>query len=305
MKKIFYALIAVCCLLAGCERDSKKNDKPEVALLMCSQTNDFRTAMTVYAKRALDETRLKYKVYAADNAAEQAAQVLDAIERGVKVMIVTPEGTDLDAFTPALEAGVRLVFVEDNAGVANYAALVRVNNTEVGENAGEYVAASDASLVAIFNVAQDEAASDPRVAGFKSKIGDIAVVDKECATYTRAAGKVAAEEVFASHPNVDAFYAQDDEIALGVLDAIEQAGRDDIKVVVGCAGSQAFFAAIKQSEVPELATTLYSPSMVVEAVHVAAEIVDGDDYVREIIEMPATVIDKDNVDDYIDATSPY
>ena len=123
--------------------------------------------------------------------------------------------------------------------------------------------------------------------------------------YTSADGKEAADRILADDPSVDAFYAQDDEVASGVIEAINESGRNDIKVVVGCGGSQAFFSLILSTTVTDVATTLYSPSMITKCIDLADDVLKGKTIEEKQIVMPATVVNKDNVREYQDSNSPY
>ena len=46
------------------------------------------------------------------------------------------------------------------------------------------------------------------------------------------------QDYLTKYPKIDAVWCQDDDMAVGVLEAIEQAKRTDIKLVVGGAGSK-------------------------------------------------------------------
>lgn len=172
-----------------------------------------------------------------------------------------------------------------------------------------YVASKGAGHAVAFKITQDPASSDARVDAFteelKSKSPSTQVTTQTLSLYTSADGKEAADRILADDPSVDAFYAQDDEVASGVIEAINESGRNDIKVVVGCGGSQAFFSLILSTTVTDVATTLYSPSMITKCIDLADDVLKGKTIEEKQIVMPATVVNKDNVREYQDSNSPY
>ena len=51
-------------------------------------------------------------------------------------------------------------------------------------------------------------------------------------------------------------------------------------------------------------SALYSPTMVTEAVDMAVDVLNGEE-VEQVMIIPTTIVDKTNVADYIDPSSPY
>ena len=54
----------------------------------------------------------------------------------------------------------------------------------------------------------------------------------------------------------------------------------------------------------EMATFLYSPQMIQDAIEVAIDIVNGKDYDKVTV-IPAARVDENNVDEYYDEDAPY
>lgn len=51
--------------------------------------------------------------------------------------------------------------------------------------------------------------------------------------FTREAGQADFADILTSNDHIDAVYSMDDETSIGVLQAISEANRDDIKVITG------------------------------------------------------------------------
>lgn len=304
------ALLSTTVLFTACSDDDEScpAQHPQVAVCLKSQTNSWRTALGYYATNQLESKGLTYSTYVAKDATQQAHQIKMAVEAGCQALIVVPEGIDKSALDVALSANIPVILFEDGL-TDQYAALVQGDNATAGGNAADYIVSKGASHVVAFRITQDPASSDARVNAFvekmQSKSASTKVTEQTIALYTSASGKEAAVRILTDDPTVDAFYAQDDEVATGVIEAIREAGRTDVKVVVGCGGSQAFFSLILSTTVTDVATTPYSPSMITKCVDLAADILKGNAPEEKQIIMPATVVNKDNVREYQDSNSPY
>ena len=78
--------------------------------------------------------------------------------------------------------------------------------------------------------------------------------------FTREAGLNDFSDVLAANAQIDAVFSMDDETSIGVLQAIEEAGRTDIKVVTGGGGMQEYFNMMPENEDIWIQSALYSPS---------------------------------------------
>ena len=87
----------------------------------------------------------------------------------------------------------------------------------------------------------------------------------------------------------------DDETSIGVLQAISEANRDDIKVITGGGGCQEYFNMMKENENIWIESSLYSPLMVKDAVDMALDVLAGKD-VEPVKIISTTVVDRDNLD---------
>ncbi len=96
----------------------------------------------------------------------------------------------------------------------------------------------------------------------------------------------------------------DDETSIGVLQAITESGRTDIKVVTGGGGAQEYFNMMPENDDIWIESALYSPAMVKDAVDMAVSLLKGET-VEPVKIIPTTIVDKDNYQEYLDENSPY
>ena len=111
--------------------------------------------------------------------------------------------------------------------------------------------------------------------------------------FTREDGLKDFADILTSNDQIDAVYSMDDETSIGVLQAINEAGRTDIKVVTGGGGMQEYFKMMPENENIWIESALYSPAMVKDAVDVALKLLKGEK-AEEVKIIPTTVVDRDN-----------
>lgn len=82
----------------------------------------------------------------------------------------------------------------------------------------------------------------------KEKYPNIKILDRQYANWNRDDGFKVMQDYLTRFPKIDAVWAQDDDIAVGVLKAIEQAGRKDIKFVLGGAGMKEMIKKVQDGD---------------------------------------------------------
>jgi ribose transport system substrate-binding protein len=92
---------------------------------------------------------------------------------------------------------------------------------------------------------------------------------------------------------------------MGVLQAIREAGRTDIKVVTGGGGCQKYFGMMPKNQAIWIQSALYSPSMVIDAVDMAVSLVKGGEVADAVKIIPTKVVDRSNCAEFINPASPY
>ena len=111
---------------------------------------------------------------------------------------------------------------------------------------------------------------------------------------------------------VGAIFTHDDEIALGILDALDDYKADEafvktfekLKIIASSSGSQEIYSRIISEEQYEIFSLTYSPAMIGEAIRIAEKIVKDEPY-EEMTIIPTTYVDRHNVKQFIDENSPF
>jgi len=136
--------------------------------------------------------------------------------------------------------------------------------------------------------------------GIKRCNGGIKIVASQPADFLPDKGLQVMETILQGQKKIDAVYTHDD-MAMGVVQAIKAANREDEMFVTGAGGSEDAMNLIAQGGLYR-ATFLYNPSMSGSAVSLAkliaekkglSELVEPE--VPSRIELPATTVTKENV----------
>jgi len=271
-------------------------------------------AITDNAKKQakeLEGVTLKSAEGVTDSAA-QADQIETLIASKPDALVILPnEG---DALTPvalkAMQAGIPVVNVDREFSQAGaYRTLITGDNYGIGLNAGEYFADQlkcKGNVVEIQGIAGISVTKD-RSQGFRDAIqrvckGGIKIIASQPADFLPDKGLSVMENILEAHKDIDAVYTHDDDMAEGVVAAIENAGRQDEMFLTGAGGSKAAMERIKKGGVYR-ATFLYNPSMSASAINLARLIAQGsgmsdlaEPEVPSKITVAPTTVTKDNVD---------
>ena len=251
-----------------------------------------------------------------NDSAAQVSQVEQLIADDPDVLVILPhEG---DPLTPvaleAMEQGIPVVNVDrEFASKAAYRTWIGGDNYGIGVSAANYIAEQldcEGNVVEIQGLA-GISVTEQRTAGFADTIeqlcGDgLKIVAQQPADFLPDQGLEVMETILQAEPDIDAVYTHDDDMAMGVVSAIENAGREDEMILTGAGGSRDAMERIQQGGL-YAATFLYNPSMSASAVRIARLIALGDGFeelvepdVPSRIELPASTVTKDNVEDFLD-----
>lgn len=120
------------------------------------------------------------------------------------------------------------------------------------------------------------------------------------------------ENYIQKYPEIHAVFCQDDDVMTGVLQAIKESGRKDIKLVFGGAGSKAAYEMIMNNDPLVKATATYHPSMVYDAIMYCLDVVEGkkSDAFHTAksptaVVLPSVLVDKNNVMKFYDKDSVF
>ena len=197
-------------------------------------------------KKQIERERGKFVVKEAEEqkVAEAMAERLGALDIAIakKVGAVIINPTDSDAIVPTVKklnaAKIPVITVDRAANGGTVAAHIASDNVAGGRMAAAYVARrlkGKGNVVMLEGIAGSSAARD-RGKGFREglqKFPGIKIVASQTADFDRSKGLTVMENILQAQKKIDAVFAQNDEMALGAVQAIEGAKRQQAMFVVG------------------------------------------------------------------------
>ncbi len=290
---------------------STQSSPYKVGILAPAVTHGWVAAVAYNAEARCKElgSEVEYKLYTSNDAAEMTSQLDDLKTWGAQAIVAFPQWTGME--TPiqnAIDAGITVVNF-DIAINANGVYRVSGDNEDMGIQGAKYIVdkIGNTGKVVMLNVPTAGSVSELREKGFVDTIKEIAP-EMEIVTYatkfTREDGLKDFADILTANKQIDAVYSMDDETSIGVLQAIKEAGRTDIKVVTGGGGCQEYFKMMPEYSDIWVQSALYSPAMVKDAVDMALTILKG--ATPEPLKIiPTKLVDRDNYTEYLDENSPY
>ncbi|MEH6403652.1 MAG: sugar ABC transporter substrate-binding protein [Sneathiella sp.] len=288
MKFLKFAAVAVTsiALLAG---TAQADDKPVVGLIMKSLANEFFQNMLEGAK-AHEIARGDYELRAVGMQNEtdfesQINAVENFITQGVDAIVIAPAdsramvrplkkamaaGIVVVNFDVALDAeakkqqGVELAFIgPDNRGGAKLA----------GDALGKKLGAGAKVVIVEGNPGADNA--NERRMGFEDAVSQykLNLLDSRTAHWETEEANTVFSTMLTAHPDIQGVMAANDSMAIGVVKALESAGRTDI-VVVGFDNIPAVGPMVKDGRM--LATVdQFGQEMAANSIDLALKVVAG------------------------------
>ena len=233
MKKILLVLtciVAMAMMIVGCGGSDKKdaakgNDKKiTVGFSVSTQNNPFFVSLAKGVEAKAKELGVTVKVVDAQNdPAKQANDIADLLQQNISVLLVNP--VDSDAISTSVKAAnkanIPVICLDRSANQGDVACLVASDNVKGGEMAADYIIKKLGE-----KVIPGASASRERGEGFH-KLADskLTVVAKQTAEFDRSKGLTVAENMLQANPDIKAIFAQNDEMALGAIEAAKSAGK--------------------------------------------------------------------------------
>ncbi|TFV72259.1 sugar ABC transporter substrate-binding protein [Blastococcus sp. CT_GayMR19] len=328
------AFIGVGALLAGCTGNTPENsgdgggnsaasdndetgDTVSIAFSAPAADHGWIAGITESARAEAEKyDDIDFQVAEGTNdVSTQISQVETFINEGVDAIVLLP--FDGAALTPvalqAMEAGIPVINVdrEFNDPAASRATILG-DNYGMGVSAGAYICSRlednpDAVIAEIAGIDSLPLTQD-RSQGFADALSEcgLEVSNRVAAEFTVESGEEVTANLLQAAPQIDAIWNHDDDQGVGVLAAIENAGRDEF-FMVGGAGSANAMRAIQEGNSVLEATVIYPHTQAADGIKLARLVAQGKNVsdltsqgVPRRIVLDAPVVTADNVDQFID-----
>lgn len=296
--------------IANFPGDNPTDSKIKIAFSQCQSSDPWRIAQINDIKRAAKEHG--YDLIYTDAGGDTAKQIEDVkyiCQQGVDYLIYAPREYEASAaaLKIAKDAGVQVILIDrlvrGTVG-EDYITYITTDFFWEGKEAGKWLANKldgKANIIEIRGTIDSSAARDRRD-GFMEVVNDnqdMNLIASQSANFSRSEAQIIMENILRSSTSkIDAVFAHNDEMALGVLYSIKGAGfepGEDI-IVVSCDGQSNAVKAIIAGELG--CTVTCNPYYGDITFKILEKIISGEE-VKEKYILEDVVIDNRNAEEML------
>src|SRR5476651_2170270 len=268
--------------------------KDTIALVVSTLNNPFFVSMKDGAQKEAD--KLGYNLVVLDsqnNPAKELANVQDLTVRGTKLLLINPTDSDAvgNAVAMANQAKIPVITLDRQATKGTVVSHVASDNAFGGKMAGDYIAkkvGEKAKVIELEGIAGTSVARE-RGKGFAeaAQKHQFTLLASQPADFDRTKGLNVMQNLLTAHPNVQAVFAQNDEMALGAMRALQIANKTNV-LVVGFDGTADGLKAVQSGQMA--ATVAQQPEQIgIIAVDTADKVLKGQT-VDAVIPVPLKLV---------------
>lgn len=307
LRSVILLVLALSMLLAltACST-SQKSDKVKIGVTLMDFSTEFGIGLKDYmtAKAdAMGDVELTV-VDAGGDAAKQLQQVETFISQKVDAIIMQPQEQEACslAIDKAKAAGIPIINC-NSLTITEPDAYVGSNDSESAEIAMTYIAEQlgGKGNVLMMHGHPGQTAEVKRTEGAMDILAqnpDMTLLDEQTADWDRAEAMTLMENwIQAYGDQINAVFCQNDEMALGALNALVQAGKKDNVLVVGVDAIDDALQSVKDGKMD---ATVYQDckGQAEGAIEAAYKLAKGESVEKEIL-IPFILVTTENVDEYL------
>ncbi|MHA7875407.1 ABC transporter substrate-binding protein [Roseivivax sp.] len=310
-------VLAGCTALALAGPAWAQDDTTVIGVSIPAATHGWAGGMNFHAQetvKRLEEAypQLDFVLAAASDAGAQVNDIEDMVAtRDIDALVVLP--FESDPLTPPIQSvaanGTWVTVVDRGLSVEGVEDLyVAGDNPGFGRVAGEYMAEKmpeGGDIVVLRGI--PTTIDNERVAGFEAAIegSGINIIDMEHGNWNRDDSFNVMQDFLQKHEQIDAVWASDDDMAVGVLAAIEAAGREDVQFVLGGAGMKEMVQRVMEGDEMIPANVTYPPAMIATAIEMTAVGMVSNAPVSGAFTIGSVLITEENAEDFYYPDSPF
>jgi len=319
MKKI---LALVLTLVVGIALIGCGEDNTTIGVLIPGADHGFTGESVSHAiagtERLAEENGYDFKVLTSSTVVEQSNQIEQLISEGVDVMVLWPHNGDelKSAAQQVLDAEIPLIIYDRLISDFDETAELMGDNFTIGEDMGTYFNEYFEDELALGEVhilefkGDNSSVPTQRSDGFYETADDNFVTDQQYVTnWSKDTAQTQMETFLTTNSAADvakvqAVFTHDAEVALGVLAALEgYSGEKEINIQLVSAVSAPKELLEKFDHYETLGfdqvTFSFSPAMVVDAIQLGIDILNGED-VSGMYLVPTEMVDNGNYEAFME-----
>ncbi|ASP21314.1 ribose import binding protein RbsB [Antarctobacter heliothermus] len=294
-----------------------QDDVKVIGVSIPAATHGWAGGMNFHAKETVERLEevypgLDFVLATASDPGKQVNDIEDMVAtRNIAALVVLP--FESDPLTPPVQAvaesGAWVTVVDRGLSVEGIEDLyVAGDNSGFGKVSGEYMVSAmpDGGDIVVFR-GIPTTIDNERVDAFTAAIegSGINVLDMEHGNWNRDDSFTVMQDFLSKYPNIDAVWASDDDMAIGVLAAIEAAGRDDVQFVLGGAGMKEMIKRTADGDTMIPANVTYPPSMIATAIELTAVGLTSNAPVSGTFVIGSVLVTQENAMDFYYPDSPF
>ena len=288
---VFTVLMALllCLALPGCGRDESAEvattggggvatgEKPVIGVSIQAADHGWTAGAGSWATQAMEEyPEVQWRYQTAANPEKQQGDLRAMVQQGIDALVILP--TESEPMTPIAkelhDAGLFIINVDRGFTRPAADVFIQGDNVAFGRMSAEYIVqklGGDGNIVIL--------RGNPSTVvelrhGAAMKVFDAAegvrVLATQPANWDRDKARDAVAVMLQQHPQIDAVWASDDDMALGAEQAIREAGREGEMWILGGAGMKDIVKRVMDNDPMYPADITYPPAMIAAGIHVAA-----------------------------------
>lgn len=292
-------------------------DTKVIGVSIPAATHGWAGGMNYHAQetvKRLEEVypQLDFVLATASDAGKQVNDIEDMVAtRDISALVVLP--FESDPLTPPVQAvadsGAWVTVVDRGLSVEGIEDLyVAGDNEGFGRVSGEYMASKmpDGGKIVVLR-GIPTTIDNMRVEGFEGAIegSGIEIIGMEHGNWNRDDSFNVMQDFLSKYDQIDAVWASDDDMAVGVLAAIDAAGRDDVQFVLGGAGMKEMVKRVMDGDNMIPADVTYPPSMIATAIEMTAVGLTSNAPVAGTFTIGSVLITPENAEQFYYPDSPF
>ncbi|MBZ9746320.1 substrate-binding domain-containing protein [Mesorhizobium sp. CO1-1-7] len=292
-------------------------DKKVIAVSIPAADHGWTAGVVYHAQTAAKEINAAFPgveviVKTSPSAADQVSAIEDlSASRKIDALVILPYSSEelTEPVKAIKEKGTFITVVDRGLTDPTIQGLyVAGDNIAVGRNTAKYMIdklGGRGDLVVLRGI--PTVIDDERIKGFQDAIAGtgLKVLDIQYAHWNSDEAFKLMQDYLAKYPHIDAVWANDDDMLLGVLEAVKQSGRTDIKLALGGNGMKDIVKKVIDGDTMTPVETPYPPSMIKTAIYMTMANLVGQAPVRGAVKLDAPLITKDNAKEYFFPDSPF
>lgn len=292
-------------------------EKKSIAVSIPAATHGWTGGVVYHAQKAAEEINaafpnIEVTVKTSPSAEAQVSALEDLTASGdLDALVILPFSSDelTGPVQSVSEAGTFITVVDRGLTDPEIQDLyVAGDNIAVGSTTAKFLVENlggEGDVVVLRGI--PTVIDDERIQGFEEGLegSNINILDIQYANWNSDEAFSLMQDYLAKYPHIDAVWANDDDMLLGVLEAIEQSGRTEIKYALGGNGMKEIIEKVMAGDAMTPIETPYPPSMIKTAIYMTAAQFNGQAPVRGTVKLDAPLITQENAEEYYFPDSPF